>query len=232
MPSLKVSVQNRFRRDIADRLDLLLRNEKQARQRAAQFATQETQDAFRYLRPHDATRRPGRSFSTGGRFPSFLRWKATAEGVAFDAQQANRQVPYWIIQEIGTGQSARIRRAGESVSQGRPTREEAAVRSPRIPSQRGRLISPGLAFGTREGGTYTPPGAATGQQLYLRSRLSGSNLSFVDQGRRQQQHQLVIRREIEGQHFVQKGGKEGFRQYRTSVLAAARQAFAGKRFQP
>lgn len=229
---LKVNVKQRvpglLGRGITDRLDLLVRNEKAARRQAAQDATRATQAAWRYKRPHDAARRRGRSFSTGGRFPSFLEWKDTGSSVAFDAQLANRRVPYWIIQEIGTGESARIRRGGETVPRGRPTREEASVRSPSIPSQRGRVIPPSLAFGTREGGTYTPPGAATGQQLYLRKRLSGGNLSFLNEPS-SQGHQLVISREIEGQHFVQRGGTQGFRQYRTSVLAAARQAFAGQR---
>lgn len=217
--------QSRAWRDIADRLELLLRNEKQSRQQAAAAATQATRGGFEYLRPHDASRRPGRSFSTGGQFPSFLSWKATDDGVAFDAQAANRRVPYWIIQEIGTGQSARIRRGGETVSSGRPSRQDAMVNSPHVPSQLGRLIPRSLAWGTREGGTYTPPGAGAGQQLYLRSKLHGGRPPAGGQASRDQ---LVIRREIPGQHFVQEGGEEGFRVYRRSVLAAARQAFAGK----
>jgi hypothetical protein len=36
---------------------------------------------------------------------------------------------------------------------------------------------------------------------------------------------MVIKREIQGQHFVQKGGTTAFREYSTSVRAAARQAF-------
>ena len=90
-------------------------------------------------------------------------------------------------------------------------------------SSTGRLIPASLAFGTAEGGNFTPAGAARGQQLYLRSRLKNAPAL---------RHPLVITREIEGQHFVQKGGEAGFRQYRTSVLAAARQAFAGQRFSP
>jgi hypothetical protein len=229
---LKVNVKERvpglLGRGITDRVDLLVRNEKMARRQAAAEATKATQASWHYKRPADAAPRRGRSFSTGGQFPTFLEWRDNGSTVAFDAQLANRRVPYWIIQEIGTGESARIRRGGESVQRGRPTREEAAVRSPRIPSQIGRVIPSSLAFGTREGGTYTPPGAATGQQLYLRKRLSGGNLSFINEPS-SQRHLLVISREIEGQHFVQKGGTQGFRQYRTSVLAAARQAFAGQR---
>jgi len=206
-----------------------MRNEQQARLQGAAAATQATRGGFHYLRPHDASHRPVRSFSTGGQFPSFLNWKATGDGVAFDAQTANSRVPYWIIQEIGTGQSARVRRGGESVGRGRPSREDAMVNSPSVPSQRGRLIPGSLAFGTREGGTYTPPGAGTGQQLYLRSRLKGAPVLRGSSGPAPEgAHQLVIKREIEGQHFVQKGGEQGFRVYRRSVLAAARQAFTGR----
>lgn len=230
MPALKLQVSMKERnpgllgRGMTNRLDLLVRNERQAREQAAAVATNVTQASFTYKRPADAARRRGRSFTTGGRFPSFLEWTVTADRVAFDARKANSRVPYWIIQEIGTGQSARIRKAGETVQRGRPTREEASVRSPRIPSQVGRLIPANLAFGTAEGGNFTPAGAARGQQLYLRSRLKGAPV--------QRDRALVITREIEGQHFVQKGGQAGFRQYRTSVLAAARQAFAGHRFSP
>jgi hypothetical protein len=237
VPALKleVKVTNRVSgllgRGTTDRLDLLVRNEKVARRQAAAAATKATQAAWKYRRPFDASKRRGRSFSTGGRFPSFLAWKDTGDGVAFDARAANRRVPYWIIQEIGTGESARVRRGGETVRRGRPTREEASVSSPSVPSQRGRVISSTLGFGTREGGSYTPPGAATGQQLYLRKRLSGGNLSFLNQPS-SQRHQLVISREIEGQHFVRKGGQEGFHEYRRSVLAAARQAFAGHGAKP
>lgn len=220
---MKERVPGLLGRAMNDRLDLFLRSEHIARDQAAATATAATQKGFTYKRPFDASKRPGRTFTTGGRFPTFLEWRATADRVAFDAQQANSRVPYWIIQEIGTGESARIREAGETVRRGRPSREEASVRSPRIPSQRGRLIPGSLAFGTAEGGNFTPAGAARGEQLYLRSRLKNAPV---------QRRPLVITREIEGQHFVQKGGEAGFRQYRTSVLAAARQAFAGQRFSP
>jgi hypothetical protein len=229
--TLRERVPGLLGRGITDRVKQLVKMEQVARRQAAQTATSATQAGFTYKRPANASRRRGRSFSTGGQFPSFLEWKLTETGVGFDAKGANRRVPYWIIQEIGTGESARVRHGGEKVRRGRPTREEASVSSPRIPSQRGRVIPSSLAFGTSEGGTYTPPGAAAGQQLYLRKRLSGPNLSVINQ-HPSQQHQLVISREIQGQHMVRDGGQQGFRQYRTSVLAAARQAFAGQRFKP
>jgi hypothetical protein len=36
---------------------------------------------------------------------------------------------------------------------------------------------------------------------------------------------ITIDREIKGQHFARRGGEQGFRQYRSAVLSAARQAF-------
>jgi hypothetical protein len=213
-------------RRLTERTQKLVQAEQDARKVAAGVATQTTRNSFRYLRPANAPKRPGRE-STGGQFRDELRWVARSgpdAPVEFDIRAADSKVPYWIIQEIGTGESATLRRGGAANPVGRPASGATYVRTVR--SQRGRLISIGLAFASGPRGVYSPPSAAHGQQLYLRSKLTGRF------GRMRGVDQLVITKEIKGQHFVQKGGQEGFREYRTSVLAAARRAFDGRGRRP
>lgn len=225
---MKLDVKEPAAGDLMGRLNRLVAAEQQARQGAARTATTATRSHFHYLRPANAPARPGRR-STGGRFTTFLQWQAQSAarggGVAFDVAEADTRVPYWIIQEIGTGQRALIRRAGANNPVGRPRSGAQYVRT--VKPQRGRQIPASLAFGTGPRGTFTPPGASRGQQLYLRSLLRRA--PTLPQGPRRG---LFITREIRGQHFVQAGGEAGFREYRTSVLAAARRAFAGKGRRP
>lgn len=207
-------------RNMTERMNRLLRDERDARVAAAQVATQTTQSSFHYKRVADAPPRAGRR-SSNGKFTSHLNWVADANNVTFDQAQADSQVPYWIIQEIGTGRSATLKNGGQKNPRGRPRAGAAYVKTVR--SQRGRLIPSSLVFATGPGGQYVPPGAGGGQQLYLRSKIKGVPV---------RRGAMVISREIEGQHFVQKGGQAGFRQYKPTVLAAARRAFQGRRFKP
>lgn len=218
---------NLLGRSMTLRIKKIIEAEKSARKAAAAEATKVTQASFHYLRPPNAPRRPGRE-ATGGRFAQALRWVAQSGDdapVEFDLGQADHRVPYWIIQEIGTGESATLRRGGASNPRGRPTTGATYVRT--VKAQRGRAIPFSLAFGTGPRGAYSPPGAASGQQLYLRAMLRNAPLGMSYQSR-----QMHITREIEGQHFVRKGGEQGFREYRTSVLAAARRTFAGRGYRP
>ncbi len=208
-------------------MKVLAEGEQRARKDAAQIATQTSRSNFRYLRPANAPKRPGRP-STGGKFADALKWEAKPGPtgmVEFDLAHIDKRVRYWIILEIGTGQSATMRRADKPNPRGRPSAGATYVRT--VKSQVGRRISPNLAFGTGPRGTYTPFGAATGQQLYLRRQLKKAPV-----GPRRAQNGVYISREVIGQHFVQKGGREGFRAYRTSVRAAARRAFAGRGYRP
>lgn len=207
-------------RQMSARLKSFVDQDQRARVAAAKLATQVTRNSFHYKRPAVAPGRAGRS-STGGRMRDALRWTATPGApVEFDLAEADGRAPHWIIQEIGTGERATMHQAGQKNPQGRPTKGATYVRT--VKSQVGRRISSSLAFGTGVGGAYSPPGAARGQQLFLRSQLRGAP----------RRGGLTISKEIEGQHFVQRGGQEGFREYRYSVIAAARRAFAGRKFQP
>lgn len=155
--------------------------------------------------------RAGRS-STGGQMATFIRWGATKSGaVALDQNGLNRNAPHWVIQEIGTGKRASAKSTGDGGRATGPTVLKTVRR------QRGRRLTAGLVWATR-GGAYAPPiGARTvQQQLQLASQVTGVPMGAPG---------IRINREIRGQHFIQKGGEEGFREYEQSALAAARQAF-------
>ena len=189
--------------------------ERAAAQQAAATATTVSRSNFRYLRPPAGAQRRGRE-STGGRFPDYLQWQVNRSTgqVELDLQRLETKAPHWIILEIGTGESAQMRVGGDTDGAGGSLGPRARLRT--VKSQRGRRIHPSLVFADGPGGQYTPPGAERGQQLFARSRVTGAP---------RQRLGIVIRREIEGQHFVKKGAEAGFREYRRSVLSAARQAF-------
>lgn len=213
--------------EMAQRVTAFLQEEKRARLSAAVTATQTTQAAFTRRRPSAPARR-GRS---GESLQRNLRWKATDEGVRFDLQHADSKSPHWIIQEIGTGQSATLQQGGSSNPKGRAKKGANYIKT--VKSQRGRAISPGLAWGTGPGGKFSAPGSAVGQQLFLRSSLK---LAGGDPNARSPyspyRDTMRITKEIKGQHMVRQGSKTGFREYETSVYAAARKAFGGRPFKP
>jgi hypothetical protein len=132
-------------------------------------------------------------------------------------------------------------RAGRSSTQGKMTEhvdwkvERGAVRLDvkkldraaqyvrTVKSQKGRKISASLAFGTSPGGQFVPAGAGRGQQLYRRRDLTGSPF---------RPRRITIRNEIHGQHFVRDGARAGYREYRRTMLGAARRTFAGQKSRP
>lgn len=187
----------------------------------ARAATDRTRSSFRAIRPDNAPSRPGRP--NNGRMVDSLMWVVDGDGVSFDIAKADADVPYWIIQEIGTGHSATMLTPQVPNPRGRAAAGATYVRT--VPSQIGRLIPASLAFGTGPSGSYTAPGAAGGQQLYLRRKLKGAPT-------RSPRDSVVISREIKGQHMVRQGGEAGFSAYRVSAIAAARQAFQGRPFTP
>lgn len=197
-------------RSIQERVRQFQDAEKKAARSAAATATTTSRNSFKYLRP-PGPQRPGRE-STGGRFPDYLQWDVDARGqVALDLDELETKAPHWIILELGTGESAQMRVGGDETSV-----EGAGARSRirTVRSQRGRRIHPAFVFA--QGGIYSPPGAARNQQLVARQLVTGAPA---------RRRAIVIKREINGQHFVKKGAQTGFRQYRQSVLTAAREAF-------
>lgn len=201
-------------REIYSRVDAFLGDVQAAQVSSARTATTVTQRSAKRLRPL-APPRNGRSGR--GQMAKSAKWRPTKTGrVQFNYLGMNQDHPHWIIQEIGTGQRATVRSGGESRGRGRPRKDATYVRT--VKSQKGRPISGGLVWA--RGGKYIPPitGRVGNDQLMLRSQVTG--VPFV---RNRQLPKIVIRREIQGQHFVRQGGQAGFREYRGSVLAAARQ---------
>ena len=218
--TVKVHQNTIFGAPLQERLRRLERGEQQARVKAAHAAQKASSRSIRYMRPSNVPPRPGRS-STGGKLRTHVRWRPSpdASSVRLDMEHLNRAAPHWIIQEIGTGQRATIKRGGSRNPQGRARKGASYVRT--VKSQRGRRITKGLAFGTGPGGQYVPPGLGRGQQLYPRRGLRGA-------GPFRNARSIVIQREIKGKHFVRDGAEEGFREYRRSVRAAAQSAFGGR----
>ena len=183
-------------------------------------ANQVSQSGFKYRRKGTTPPRPGRT-STQGKMTKHVKWKVNGSNVELDVNTLNKRAPHWIIQEIGTGQRATMTRAGQRHAQGRMSKADQAKYVRTVKSQRGRKISATLAFGTAPGGTFVPAGAGSGQQLYRRRDLTGLSPFRV--------RRITIQKEIVGQHFVRDGGREGFRVYRQTVLAAARRTFAAQK---
>ena len=200
---------------IAQRVNAMRKAERRAAQDAARTATSVSRSSFHYLRPPAGAQRPGRE-STGGQFPEYLKWGVDSAGmVSLVLNELDAKAPHWIILEIGTGKRAQMRWGGDSDGSGGTLGPRATLRT--VKSQRGRRINPAFVFADGPGGHYSPPGAERGQQLFARQRVIGAPRRRLG---------IVIKNEIEGQHFVKKGAEAGFREYRRSVLAAARQAFS------
>jgi len=194
-----------------------------ARYRAARVATDVSRANVRRSRPL-APPRAGRYHG----LKDAIRWRPIgaepSAGVGLALQELNQKFPPWLVQEIGTGQRAVQHVGGSPNPVGRPTKGAAYVKT--VKSQIGRRISPGLVFAA--GGRYVPPGSGRNQQLFLRSQVKGAPVRF-DRATRRSQPAIRISKEIRGQHFIKKGGQAGFREYRESVLAAARSQLKKRR---
>lgn len=226
MPQLKVSVTDRTgalggNGILRQKLTAFTRDVTAAQLRAADVANQVSKSHVRRLRDL-APPRAGRHHG----LKDAIRWRGLkGSGVGLALNELNEKFPPWIVQEIGTGQRAIMRVGGSPNPAGRPTEGASYVKT--VKSQRGRRISPGLVFASR-GGKYSPPGSATGQQLYLRSQVRGAPVRF-DRSAQRSAPGIRISREIKGQHFIREGAQAGFREYRQSVLAAARSQLKKRR---
>lgn len=223
MQKLKLQVRMAHQLDlpkeVQKRVGELMRVSVAAETRAARTATQASRRAVQNRRPFAAPR-PGRNHL---RISRALRFFPDPDGgeVKLNTGFLDDRAPHWIIQNIGTNQSATLKRGGPSANPvGRPKKGASYVR--KVKSQQGRRISSGLVFATGPRGSWSRPGSAVGQQLYLRKHVSG--VPFGNQ-RDRSQPGIRIGKEIRPQRFVQEGVKEGFSEYRSSVLAVARQQF-------
>lgn len=217
---------------IGARANTLVREARVAARASAAVAQAESLSRIQRTRP-DAPARKGRDEPS---IAAVLKWRpvrvgGSSIGVGLNLAELNTSVKHWIIQEIGTGDRAVVRVAGRANPVGRPSADASYIRT--VKAQTGRRISSALVWGTGPGGEFVRAGAGENQQLYLRKMLKvpkgvgGAAYSSRMPGR--SQPGIIIRKEIEPRHFVQKGGIEGFRVYRTSVLAAARREFGRPR---
>lgn len=211
------------------RLDALDQANTQALQRAAAEANRISKNKARALRPPTAPRR-GRT-SPPGALAANIDWSVKDGQVVLDRQKLDTKVKWWVVQEIGTNSKAVVRRGGEQAPKGRPSK--ASVNAPggrnvSVRSQKGRRIPGNLAFGTGPRGQWTPPTAGRqDQQLHLMSQLKGVPLGAL-KSKSTAIQDLRISREIKPKGFIRQGAREGFRDYRNDVVAAAR-ASLGKR---
>lgn len=185
---------------------------RQAQVNATHAATATSLQALRRTRP-TAQPRPGRNDRS---IRSAIQWQPWDQGVRLNVQKLDNEAPHWIIQEIGTGNTANLRTGGIGLGVGRPRKD--AVTRRHVPKQAGRRISRRLVWAD-QGGNFAQYSAGR-HQLALASQVSG-----VPYRRKT----IVIHREIKPQGFIKAGAKEGFRVYRQSVLSAARTTLTRKR---
>lgn len=185
--------------------------------RAVQTATTRSRAQFRKMlsgRAH-APARPDRP-TTDGHFAQLIRWDrqvgragamrgAASAGdtfVAFQLEELEGRAPYWLIQEIGTGETATILDRGETRS---------------VKAQRGRLISPNLVWAD-VAGNYDVPRAPMGQQLRTLQDVKGLPM-------RMDLEEIRIKKEIDGKHYIRAGGMQANAEYRASLLGLAERLF-------
>lgn len=181
-------------------------------QGAADAATQMSRDMSRRFSSNRplAPARPGRP-TTGGTFANFLQWQRGANGmIEFDLATLESAAPYWLILEIGTGQSAQILNPSGTAS---------------VQSQRGRHIPWGLYWGDG-------PGAGPTRRMSGKKRLASGVgaqqlyvVSSLPKGAQRPGSAGIIRREIKGKHYIQDGGRTGFTLLRDQIVADAQRTF-------
>lgn len=204
-------------KELRDNVRQFEKGHERALNRAVQTATTRSRAQFRSRlsgRAH-VPARPDRP-TTDGQFAQLIRWDrqagrpgamrgAASAGdtfVAFQLEELEGRAPYWLIQEIGTGETATILDRGENRS---------------VKAQRGRLISPNLVWAD-VAGNYDVPRAPMGQQLRTLKDVKGLPM-------RMDLEEIRIKREIEGKHYIRAGGMQANREYRTTLLGLAESLF-------
>lgn len=195
------------------RLDAFTDQVHQAARKAAAEADRVSKKKARAIRAPQ----PPRPFRTSppGALAKNVDWKIDSNDKAFvelDVQRLNTNVPWWKVQEIGTGKNATMRKGGKPNPKGQvPKGADFKVQ---VKSQRGRVIPGSLVFISRSGNAVPFSDRSKKQALVQRTLAKKANLFPTNP--------VVIRNEIEGKHFIRDGAKEGFRDYKNDVLAAAR----------
>lgn len=158
-----------------------------------------------------------------GTLAKTIQWKIDPldkSFVALDVASLDAKVRWWRVQEVGTGKTALMKRGGKPNPRGNAAKGNNY--RVRIKSQRGRVIPASLVFVSRNG--IAQPFSDRSKRQALVPYASAKQ----PKGRTVVAKNVTIRNEIEGKHFIREGAREGFRDYKNDVLAAAR-ATLGKR---
>lgn len=197
-------------RDLKKRADEFAVEAEKHLKRAAQRATSASRSRFQTGRVgrHPVPSRVRRR-STMGAFARHIRWdvrKDDAEGhsyVAFQKEELQGVAPYWLIQEIGTGNSATVLDTGERKS---------------VKSQIGRRIAPTLVWADVDQNYQVPSGTRTEQ---LMSYKDVKNVPLMMDLEPQ-----FIKREIQPKGYIREGGFRANAEYQANLLDLARRTFA------
>jgi hypothetical protein len=192
--------------------------------RAAAMATGVSQDQFRKKLSKRPTvpERTGRPTTKGG-FSKLIRWQKDQGFVQFQQATLEEAAPYWLIQEIGTGEEAVIRSGspGERSSLlGAPDMSGLAVS---VKSQKGREISPSLTWAEVTGSGAQQQFEYDVNLPDKRNQQLMSYRDVMNAPLKQDLEPMRIGQEIEGKHFIQRGGSIANQEYRASLLSLARE---------
>jgi hypothetical protein len=147
--------------------------------------------------------------STKGGFTKLIKWRKYKGYVQFQRVSLEAAAPYWLVQEIGTGKDA-VMYSGDD-----------GGTSINIPSQQGRVIPGSLVWADAQGQYDTPRPGVRNQQLMSYKDVIGAPY-------KQDLEPMRIGREIEGKHYIQRGGSVANAAYQTSLLSLAQDLFGKK----
>lgn len=211
--------------DIQDKARAFARDNQRIMKESAEIATGVSRDTFKRRstsRPH-VQDSPGRNRpTTMGNFRRLIHWMHERHDgidlVQFQLARLEQDAPYWLIQEIGTGESGRI--LDDSMDDGfvykgshRSSGTGGGSGITSVKSQVGREISTYLAWGSASGRAPAP-----GKQGQLHYYRDVENAPFRDRA-------MVIGEEIQGKHYLRDGGRAGLANMSNNLMSLAQRTF-------
>lgn len=207
----------------------LLKNIKKLSRENADLLQQAADEATRASRTQFSSERSGRPFTsprrgrrtTQGRFESHIMWIDGLEHVFFDEEELEAAAPYYLINEVGTGtRGAGIRYRHDAQGNVTGSRVE-------FPSQKGRYIAPGLAWGDSGNVVNSKTSRYRQDQIHRTASLTlgpgaRRGRGAVNPLRTQR---VRISREIPPKHYIREGAVAGFKSYAQPLRNAARTTF-------
>lgn len=214
----------------------LLRNMEKLAETNARLLQESADTATKVSRKTFSSRRSGRPFTTDrpgrkttqGRLESHIVWIDGLDRVFLDEEELEDVAPYYLINEVGTGPSGAATRFRHD--------RNWNVIADRVefPSQKGRYIKPGLAWGD-SGSNYVPSRSGRYRQDQIHR---AANLTIRRTGRSRRRGgagvnplrtpRVRISREIQPKQFIKEGAEAGYRKYGQPLRDAARATFDRK----